>query len=195
MFPPLAVSEEIILTVIAAVRRGDEESRAAIDTLPIAICATDRDGYLTYFNPSFVAFAGRTPVIGRDRWCVSWKLFTEDGSLLPHSECPMAVAIHGRSPVRDIRAIAERPDGSRVTFLTFPTAMTDDSGVAGAINMMIDMSEHDQQTFDQRHGIALSRWYQRVVDRVLSAMPIADVRLLVQEMEATLEPRKDAWLH
>src|SRR3712207_8982649 len=45
---------------------------------------------LTYFNDACVEFSGRTPVLGDDSWCVTWKLYRDDGSPLPHDRCPMA---------------------------------------------------------------------------------------------------------
>jgi hypothetical protein len=59
-------------------------------------------------------FAGRTPAVGRDRWCVTWKPYTDEGEFLPHDECPMAVAIKTKFAVRGVTAVAERPDGTRV---------------------------------------------------------------------------------
>ncbi|MDX3807932.1 hypothetical protein ACXIUS_15015 [Bosea thiooxidans] len=76
---------------------------------------------MTHFNKACINFAGRRPVPGRDRWCVTWKLSTIDGEFLPHECCPMAVAIKRRQPIRGLTAVAERPDGRRVHFAPFPT--------------------------------------------------------------------------
>jgi hypothetical protein len=108
MFPSLAVSEEIIQKAIFAVQRRDEKSLVAINSLPIAVYATDADGYLTYFNQSCATFAGRMPRLGEDRWCVTWKLFKENGEYLPHDQCPMATALRAKSNIRGIRAIAQK---------------------------------------------------------------------------------------
>ena len=54
---------------------------------------TDAAGIVTYFNEAAVELAGRRPVIGRDQWSVSWKLYWPDGRPLPHEECPMALAV------------------------------------------------------------------------------------------------------
>jgi PAS domain S-box-containing protein len=88
-----------------------------------------------------VEFAGREPKIGKDEWCVSFRLFTPDGSELPHAECPMAIALKERRPVRNIEAFAERPDGTRVPFLPFPTPILDEKGeLTGAVNMLLDLT-------------------------------------------------------
>jgi hypothetical protein len=102
---------------------------------------TDADGVITYYNPACVAFAGRVPALGQDRWCVTWKLYTEDGAFLPHDQCPMADAILTQTPVRGLSAIAERPDGTRLNFLPFPTPLFDAQGqFIGAVNMLIDVT-------------------------------------------------------
>jgi len=66
-----------------------------------------------------VTFAGRRPVLGQDPWCVTWKLYTEDGTFPPHDQCLMADAILRQMPVRGVSAVAERPDGTRLNFLPF----------------------------------------------------------------------------
>jgi len=53
----------------------------------------------------------------------------------------MAVAILERRPVRGISAVAERPDGSRVNFMPYPTPIFDTAGhLLGAVNMLIDVN-------------------------------------------------------
>ena len=95
--------------------------------------------------------AGRTPAIGSDEWCVTWKLFRPDGTPLPHEQCPMAVALKEGRPMRGAEAVAERPDGTRVPFIPYPTPLRDADGkVVGAINMLVDVSERKQAETQQR---------------------------------------------
>ena len=118
---------------------------AAFNSLPAPIYVTDKEGVVIYFNTPCIAFAGRRPVPGRDRWCVTWKLYTDDGQFMPHDQCPMAVAIIERRRVRDLTAIAERPDGTRVRFMPYPTPLFDKGGeFCGAVNMLIDITDHRQ---------------------------------------------------
>ncbi|MGQ0618650.1 MAG: PAS domain-containing hybrid sensor histidine kinase/response regulator [Panacagrimonas sp.] len=115
------------------------------DALPVAIYTTDAEGRLTYFNQAAVDFCGRTPTLGTDRWCVSWKLYHPDGTSLPHDQCPMAVAIREGREVRDAEAIAERPDGRRIWFTPYPTPLRDAEGrVIGGINMLMDITARKQ---------------------------------------------------
>ncbi|WP_247508920.1 PAS domain S-box protein [Bradyrhizobium sp. 157] len=119
--------------------------------IPAAIYTTDAQGKITYFNEAAVEFSGRTPVLGTDEWCVTWKLFMPDGTPLPHDQCPMAVALKEGRAVRGAEAVAERPDGTRVPFIPFPTPLRDSSGkVTGAINMLVDISERRQAETQQR---------------------------------------------
>src|SRR5688572_29706336 len=116
--------------------------RELLDALPAAIYTTDADGRVTYYNAAAVQLAGRTPKIGSDEWCVTWRLYWPDGTPLPHDECPMAVALRTGRPVRGVEAVAERPDGTLVPFMPYPTPLHDATGkVVGAVNMLVDLSE------------------------------------------------------
>src|SRR6187399_3322937 len=113
-----------------------------LDELAAPIYSTDRDGTLTYFNQACIRLAGRTPQVGTDKWCVTWKIYTTEGERLPHDACPMAVAIRERRAVRGVEAVAERPDGTRVNFRPYPTPVFDDDGqLAGAVNLLLDITE------------------------------------------------------
>ena len=142
---PSASPDELIDVAIGAARRSDAELQAQIDQMPVPIYLTDAEGWVTYFNRACVDFAGRTPVPGTDRWCVTWRLHTEGGVFLPHEECPMAVAIKERRPVRGAIAVAERPDGTRVLFTPYPTPILDEDGLlTGAVNILIDVTDRRQ---------------------------------------------------
>jgi PAS domain S-box-containing protein len=120
----------------------------ALDPLPAAIYVADPQGTITYYNPACVALAGRVPELGRDKWCVTWKIYTEEGDFLPHDQCPMAVAIREKGPVRGVEAVAERPDGSRIHFEPYPTPLFDEAGnFAGAVNLLLDVTEQKRPDF------------------------------------------------
>jgi diguanylate cyclase (GGDEF)-like protein/PAS domain S-box-containing protein len=117
--------------------------RRLLEELPVAIYTTDAAGRVTYFNRAAAELAGRTPELGIDEWCVTWKLFSPDGTPLPHDQCPTAVALRENRPIRGVQAIAERPDGTRFWFTPCPTPLNDSSGrIIGAINMLIDLTDH-----------------------------------------------------
>ncbi len=53
----------------------------------------------------------------------------------------MARALREDRPVRGGEAIAERPDGTRVPFMAYPTPLHDASGrLVGAVNMLVDLT-------------------------------------------------------
>lgn len=138
----LESAETLLGVALAAVGGPSEQMIDALDAIPAAIYMTDAEGRITHYNQACVSLAGRTPQPGRDQWCVTWKLYTLEGQPLPHDACPMAVAIRQRREVRGAEALAERPDGSRVRFIPFPTPIyNDDGSLAGAINLLIDVTD------------------------------------------------------
>ena len=129
----------------------DRRSRELLEALPSAVYTTDSDGRITFYNEAAAVFWGYRPRLGDDRWCGSWKLFRTDGAPLPHDQCPMAVALRTGRPVRGAEAVAERPDGTRVPFIPFPTPLHDRNGVLiGAVNMLVDITEQKQANARQK---------------------------------------------
>lgn len=113
-----------------------------LDALPVAIYMTDAQGRLTYFNPAAAKLSGRTPEIGMDQWCVTWKIFLADGTPLPHDQCPMAVALTGDEAPAGTECIAERPNGTRFWFTPYPAVLRDAEGrIVGGISVLIDITE------------------------------------------------------
>jgi PAS domain S-box-containing protein len=121
---------------------GDDFFRELVNTLPAAIYATDSAGYVIYFNEAAACVWGARPELGKSRWCGSWRLFWPDGRELPHDQCPMAIAVKERRFIRGLEAVVERPDGSRVSLIPYPTPIYGESGAfLGAVNMMVDISD------------------------------------------------------
>jgi PAS domain S-box-containing protein len=117
---------------------------ALLEALPVAVYTTDPEGRITFYNDAAAELWGHRPQVG-SYWCGSWRLYWPDGRPLPHGECPMAMALKEGRPVRGVEAIAERPDGSRVRFLPFPTPLRDETGkLVGAINLLMDVSEQHE---------------------------------------------------
>jgi PAS domain S-box-containing protein len=133
---------------LSALRDSEHRLHAVLDALPAAVYTTDADGRVTYYNQAAVELSGRRPELGSDEWCVTWRLFSADGTPMRHDECPMAQALKQDRPIRGIEAVAERPDGTRVPFVPYPTPLHDASGkLIGAVNMLVDVSErsrHDE---------------------------------------------------
>jgi PAS domain S-box-containing protein len=129
-----------------------------LEALPVAVYTTDAEGRITFYNEAAAELWGNRPEIGKDRWCGSWRLYWPDGRPLPHDECPMAVTLKEGRPVRGAEAILERPDGTRIPFIPFPTPLHDESGrLTGAINVLVDIAARKQAEIK-------SAWLSAIVD-------------------------------
>jgi PAS domain S-box-containing protein len=115
--------------------------RQFLDALGVAVYTTDADGRITFFNEAAATFWGRRPVLGEE-WCGSLKLYFPDGTPMGHDECPMAIALHENRPTHGREATAERPDGSRVSFVAYPTPLHGHgTTLIGAVNVLVDVTE------------------------------------------------------
>ena len=153
------------------IRESERHMRNLLEAMPAAVYTTDAEGRITFFNKAAVEMAGRTPQIG-DEWCVTWRLYRTDGTFLPHDECPMAVALRENRPVRDEEAVAERPDGTRVPFVPYPTPLHDaDGNLIGAINMLIDITERKQA--ESRQKILIDELNHRVKNTLTTVQSLA----------------------
>jgi len=139
---------------------GPDSYAAVLDQLPASVYMTDAEGLVVYANQAASQLAGREVGIGRDRWCVAQRSFAGDGSSMAHEDHPMCVALRERRPVRGVEAILERPDGTRVPFLSFPTPLFDAQGnLIGGFNLLVDISERklaEERLADARHHDALT---------------------------------------
>jgi PAS domain-containing protein len=157
--------DHIIDAAIAAARDGNESFPTLFDALELPLYVTDASGAVTYYNRACIGFAGRVPEVGRDQWCVTWKLYTTAGAYLPHEACPMAVAIREQRPVRGVEAVAERPDGSRRNFLPYPTPLLDDDGtMIGAVNLLVDVTEQKAKAL-RSEGRRFRRMSESITDQ------------------------------
>jgi PAS domain S-box-containing protein len=148
--------------------------RKILDELPAAIYVTDALGRITYFNEAAAKLWGHRPMLGTSEWCGSWKLFWPDGRVLPHGECPMAIAIKEKRAVRGMEAIAERPDGTRVLIEPYPTPLFDASGtVVGAVNMLMDVT-------DRKHA-------EQIKQRLSSIVQSSDDAIISKNLDGIIE--------
>jgi PAS domain S-box-containing protein len=118
--------------------------RELLHALPAAVYTTDAAGRITFYNEVAAAMWGRRPKLNSEKWCGSWRMYWPDGTPLPHDECPMAVVLKEKRNFNGNgqEAVVERPDGTRVPFMAFPSILRDSTGeVIGAVNMFVDISE------------------------------------------------------
>ena len=153
-------------TAVTAAKAEQPALAHALKSIPAAIYVTDNEGLITYFNDACVTLAGRVPEAGRDKWCVTWKIYTPEGDFLPHDQCPMAVAIREKRAIRGVEAVAERPDGTRFNFEPYPTPLFDESGnLAGAVNLLVDVTDQRQPDYLREQAQRCRRLAQAVNDR------------------------------
>jgi PAS domain S-box-containing protein len=174
----------------AALRQSERRFREMINALPAAVYTTDTEGRLTHFNPACIEFSGRTPELGNDRWCVSWRLYYPDGTPMPHDQCPMAVAMKEGRPVRGQEIIAERPDGTRVWCEPHPTPLRDAEGqIIGGINMLVDVTERKQMEATLRERETWLAGQSEALEAALNGAPlVTSLGLLVRTATGLLGP-------
>ncbi len=115
-----------------------------LEALPVAVYTTDAEGRINFYNTAAAELWGQEPEPG-SHWCGSWRLFWPDGRPMAHDECPMAVTLREGEPVRGRTAIIERPDGTRIAFVPYPTLLRDEAGaITGAINLLMDVDAQQE---------------------------------------------------
>src|SRR5476651_221571 len=155
----------------ATLRERERRFRKLLDALPISIYTTDAAGRLTYYNEAAVELWGHRPALGSSEWCGSWKLFWPDGTPMPHDECPMAVALKEDRAVRGQEAACERPDGTRVPFIPYPTPLHDESGkLIGAVNMLVDITERKRK--EEQQALLVRELHHRVKNTLATVQAI-----------------------
>jgi PAS domain S-box-containing protein len=149
---------------------SEKRLHGLLHALPVGVYTTDAAGRITFFNETAAAMWGRRPKLNSERWCGSWRMYWPDGTDLPHDECPMAVAIKQRqnSNGGGQEAVVERPDGSRVPFMAFPSLLHDSTGkVVGAINTFVDITERKRS---EEHIAILAREAEHRAKNILATV-------------------------
>lgn len=123
---------------------SEQRFRGLLDNLPLGAYTCDAEGLVTYFNERAAEFWGREPKLNdpADRFCGSFKLFSADGTPLPHAECWMALALRDGKGYNGLECNLERPDGSRWVVLVYANPLYDTAGrLSGAMNILLDITE------------------------------------------------------
>lgn len=140
-----------------------EPARAQLlQRISAPLYTTDAEGWLTYYNDAAAELWGRTPAIGEERWCGSWRLYATDGALIPRERWPLAAAFQDGSAPRGPQVVLEQPDGTRVPVMPYPTPLRDNFGkvVAGS-NILVRVTQlsalRDRPTCSQEADRQISR--------------------------------------
>ncbi|MDO8876099.1 MAG: HWE histidine kinase domain-containing protein [Pseudolabrys sp.] len=154
-----------------SVREPERRFRELLDALPAAIFTTDAKGRLTYFNDAAADMWGERPSLGGSIWGRSWKLYWSDGTPMQPQDSPVAVALREDRPVRGMEAICERPDGTRVPFIPYPTPLHDEAGqLVGIVNMQIDITERKRA--EDRQHLMVRELHHRVKNTLATVQAI-----------------------
>jgi PAS domain S-box-containing protein len=157
-----------------------QTSTELLQALPAAVYTTDAAGHITFFNEAAAELWGCRPELGKSEFCGSWKLYWPDGTPLPHDECPMALALREKRPVRGMEAIAERPDGTRVPFIPYPTPLFDAAGtLIGAVNALVDITERHEADKRIRESESSYR-------RIAAIVECSDDAILVKSLDGII---------
>lgn len=86
-------------------------------------------------------------------------------------DSPMAAALRDGQSVRGQEIIAERPDGTRVWLLPYPTPLYDQGGgLIGTVNMLVDISERKRAEDEQ--GMLVREIHHRVRNTLAIAQAV-----------------------
>ena len=84
----------------------------------------------------------------------------------------MAIALKENRPVRDVEAIAERPDGTLIPFIPYPTPLHNADGqLIGAINMLVDITERKKA--ESRQKVLIDELNHRVKNTLATVQSLA----------------------
>lgn len=144
----------------------DVDFQQILDESPIAFYSCDAHGRITCFNKAASSLWGRSPLIGKDLWSGSWKMFHPDGTQMELDESPMARVLQ-TGQAQDKKEIRiQRPDGSFRNLLVFPRPLFDNDGkLCGANNTLVDITE---QKKDEVKKATLSAIVESSDDAIIS---------------------------
>jgi PAS domain S-box-containing protein len=108
----------------------------ALEMLPVAFYACDREGRILWFNQKAAQLWQRTPALGDggERFCGFVKTYA-NGQEIAREATEMAKALRTGVAVDGIQSIVERPDGSRIRIMMHIEPVRDEQGeLIGALN-------------------------------------------------------------
>jgi two-component system, NarL family, sensor kinase len=152
-------------------RQLEDRFRRLVHVMPVAVYVCDQAGIIQHYNRRAVELWGREPRPGdpAQRHCGSLRLYSPDGTLVPHEESKMAEVLRTGIEARDLEVVIERPDGSRLTVLVniVPLRNGNDE-LIGAMNCFQDIT-------DRKRAEESVRESEHLLRLVLDALPVGVV--------------------
>ena len=143
---------------LAQAEIAKNKTESLLSLMPGGVYTCDLDGRITYFNQGAAELWGRAPMLNsdEDKFGGSVRLQALDGTEIPLSECPMALAVKTGKPFHDAEVVIERPDGSRIIARVNIDCLYDEHGrLYGAINAFQDITDSKNAEQASRHLAAL----------------------------------------
>jgi len=196
-------------------RQCEERFGQLVELMPVAVYVCDTSGVIQHYNQRAVELWGREPRPGdrAQRYCGSWRLYTPDGTFVPHQDSKMAEVLRTGIEARDLEVVVERRDGSRITVLANIVPLRNGDGeLIGAMNCFQDITERKraqtalQHSFRQLRALAarlqtvreeerkrVARELHDELGQALTAMKI-DLSSLIDVMPADKKRRSESLL-
>ena len=132
------------ITNLKAIEQAERLSRQRLteilETIPDGIVIVDRNGLISYVNPSAEKLFGlaRSDLVGRSYNTPEWKITTPDGSPIRDEDLPFAQVMKTGSPIFGVELVVSHPSGERFTLSMNAAALR---GVDGCIEGMVTALE------------------------------------------------------
>lgn len=140
----MSADASVPIAVMQLLDRADSRQMltALLSIAPLALCATDAHGRVTYFSCDDHESWGLADA-SRSGAEEQWNFYLSDGSQLPAEECPIARALQERTLVSARATFVRRADGSlaRLDSYAAPVLGPSPDEVAGAVNVLIEQAE------------------------------------------------------
>ncbi len=170
-------------------KQTERQFKELVEALPAAVYTTDAAGRITHYNQAAMDLWGCRPKLGETQWCGSWGLYWPDGRPIPLDQSPMAMSLRQNRPIRGAEVLVERPDGTRVPVLPFPTPLRDLGGkLVGGVSMLVDITDRKQKEKQLQQLAAESE--QRVSERTYE-LRCSQERLRALASELTLTEQRE----
>jgi len=157
----VATGEQAVASSVDRLDATFQQWNALLEALPIGVFVCDLDGRIIRHNRRAVALWGRAPDGTRGRSDVV--VYRLDGRKLDETTSHLDEVLATGTPARDVEAVVERPDGSRIDILANIEPLRDESGdLIGAVTCFQDVTEvkRARQRADRFDG-----WVRQVVEQ------------------------------